>query len=94
MSIFFSFHSLFYFATFSFITALTHMNAFGCIHSFEYCVLGFNRSGNKVPTELPLEATNALHFLDAFMKVSGLPRQTLSTYIPNTILDMYQVLAC
>lgn len=48
--------------------------------------------GSKAPTELPPEAITALHFLDAFIKVSGLPRQALSRHIPDTILDLYQVL--
>lgn len=62
------------------------------------CVLDFNqlfcsyRSGNKAPTELSPEVMSALYFLEAFTKVSGQPRQALSTHIPNTILDLYQVL--
>lgn len=49
-------------------------------------------SGSKAPSELPPEVMSALYFLEAFMKVSGQPHQALSTHIPNTILDLYQVL--
>ncbi|KAE8748690.1 hypothetical protein FOCC_FOCC004493 [Frankliniella occidentalis] len=50
------------------------------------------RNASKTPTELPPEVTTALHFLEAFIKFSGSQRETLTAHIPDTILDLFQIL--